>query len=358
MPNEQVADFTQLAQDIKAWGKELGFQQVGITNCDLELAYGHLEAWLAKQFHGEMAYMAKNKELRRHPEKLVPGTIRIISVRLDYYPQDSKLKSILGNKDKAYVSCYTLGRDYHKVIRNKIKRLAKKINEQVKDHAWRAFTDSAPILERAVAEKAGLGWVGKNTMLMNRDGGSWFFLGELFTNIPLPIDEPDNKNHCGRCTACIDICPTQAIVAPYQLDARRCISYLTIEYKGSIPLEYRKAMGNRIYGCDDCQLCCPWNKFAKPTNETDFQPRHGLDDAHLIDLFLWNEDEFLQKTEGSAMRRVGYECWLRNLAVALGNASSSEQTINALKSRLDYRSSLVQEHVQWALQQHGMNTLR
>lgn len=344
-------DFTELTQHIKAWALELGFSQIGITTCDTDDANTKLQAWLDQQYHGEMQYMQNHRELRQFPEKLVPGAIRIISVRLDYLPKDHNSLAVLDNKNKAYISRYALGRDYHKVIRNRLNKLAEKINEKMhmENFIYRAFADSAPIFERHLARKAGIGWIGKNTMMMNQQAGSWFFLGELFTNLPLPIDEPFSSSHCGSCTACIDVCPTKAIVAPYQLDARKCISYLTIEYKGSIDPALRPLMGNRIYGCDDCQLFCPWNKFAKSSQEKDFQPRHNLKDADLIEIFAWDEKTFLEKTEGSAIRRAGYINWLRNIAIALGNAPSSPEIISALKSRENHEHEIVREHVQWAL---------
>lgn len=352
MPTE--LDFTQLARDIKTWGRELGFQQVGICDTDLSQAKERLLAWLAKNYQGEMAYMAQNLDKRAHPEQLVPGTQRIISVRMDYLPSEPLFKETLANRRKAFISRYALGRDYHKVIRKRLQKLAYLINQQVGDFNYRAFTDSAPVLEKPLAEKAGLGWIGKHTNLINRKAGSWFFLGELFTDLPLPIDTPEST-HCGSCRACIDICPTQAIVGPYQLDARRCIAYLTIELRGSIPVEFRASIGNRIYGCDDCQLICPWNKFAKASAEIDFKPRHSLDRVDLISLFKWSKGEFLRNTEGSAIRRIGYDCWLRNIAVGLGNAPTHPNIVDALKSRLEDPSELVREHVIWALQQHELS---
>ncbi|OGT45652.1 MAG: tRNA epoxyqueuosine(34) reductase QueG [Gammaproteobacteria bacterium RIFCSPHIGHO2_12_FULL_38_11] len=340
-------DFTALCSNIKAWALDLGFAQMGITDCDIGDADERLQAWLAKGYHGAMHYMGNNRELRKNPEKLHPGTLRIISVRMDYLIENHNTLQILENRNKAAISRYALGRDYHKVMRKKLNILAKKINDIV-PHGYRAFTDSAPVFERKIAEKAGIGWIGKNTMIMNKQAGSFFFLGELFTNLPLPLDKPVEA-HCGSCTACIDICPTKAIVAPYQIDARRCISYLTIEHKGSIDPKLRPLMGNRIYGCDDCQLFCPWNKFAKFTPEKDFQPRHNLKDVDLIELFSWSEKEFLEKTEGSAIRRAGYISWLRNIAIALGNAEKSEAVISALKSRENHDSNIVREHVAWAL---------
>ncbi len=348
MPVKQDTDFTQLAKDIKLWGKELVFQQVAISDISLEHADERLQAWLAKNYHGTMSYLERNREKRRNPAELVDNTLRIIMVRMDYLTDKAESEALLSQTHKAYISRYALGRDYHKVLRKRLRTLAGKITEQVGTFNYRAFTDSAPVFEKPLAEKAGLGWMGKNTLILNRDAGSYFFLGALFTDLPLPLDQPITE-HCGSCTACIDVCPTQAIVAPYQLDARRCISYLTIEYKGSIPIELRPLMGNRIYGCDDCQIFCPWNKYAKLTTEKDFAPRHALSDIELVDLFAWSEAEFLKKTEGSAIRRAGYECWLRNIAIALGNAEKSDVIVNALQSRLEDPSELVREHVEWAL---------
>ena len=345
------ADSTRLKGDIKVWGKSLGFQDIRVSSLDLTTANKHFSAWLDKQFHGQMSYMSRNKDKRSQPESLHPGTASILTARMNYLPEKTGFTSALKNKETGYIAYYALGRDYHRVIRQRLNTLAQKINQVVEHRDYRAFTDSAPILERALAENSGLGWIGKNTMLLHRDAGSWFFLGEIFTTLPLPPDEPI-KEHCGSCRACIDICPTKAIVAPYQLDARKCISYLTIEYKGSIPLPYRKAIGNRIFGCDDCQIICPWNKFAKKTPVADFTPRPYRQGTKLIDLFAWDEATFLKNTEGSAIRRVGYECWLRNIAVALGNAASSPETIHTLQQRIDDKSDLVREHVRWALAQH------
>ncbi|CAN5409110.1 tRNA epoxyqueuosine(34) reductase QueG [soil metagenome] len=337
-----------LATQIKSWALELGFQQAGITDVNLEQAEVRLKEWLQRGYHGEMGYMQKHGDKRSRPQELVPGTLRAISVRLDYLPPQARIVETLQQPQIAFISRYALGRDYHKLIRKRLAKLTSRIQEQVQQYNFRVFCDSAPVLEKPLAEKAGLGWVGKHTNLINRQAGSWFFLGTIYTDLPLPIDAAV-KNHCGSCHACIDICPTQAIIGPYQLDARRCISYLTIELRGSIPVELRPLMGNRIYGCDDCQLVCPWNRFAKTTDEDAFRPRHGLDSAALIDLFAWSEAEFLQRTEGSAIRRIGYECWLRNIAVALGNAPCDDNIISALTARLDFPSELVQEHVQWAL---------
>jgi epoxyqueuosine reductase len=330
----------------------LGFQQVGIAAIDLTEHGQRLQDWLDANYHGEMSYMAEHGSKRSHPEQLLPSTIRVISARMDYLPGDTQQVKLLQQPDKAYVSRYAVGRDYHKLIRKRLSLLSKKIEAAVKDQTkQRPFVDSAPVLERALAEKAGLGWIGKNTMLINSKAGSWFFLGELFTDLPLPIEEDPDSNHCGTCRACLDICPTQAFVGPYQLDARKCISYLTIEHKGSIPEELRKPMGNRIFGCDDCQIVCPWNKFAKPTDEKDFKPRHELDHADLLRLFNWTEAEFLKYTEGSAIRRIGYERWLRNIAVGIGNGPATSDAIAALNKQLEDGSALVKEHAEWALKE-------
>ena len=344
-------DFAALATLIRQWSRELGFQQAGIADLDVGEQATHLRNWLATQYHGEMSYMERHAQLRSDPQALVPGTLRVISLRMDYLPQDTQMAQVLQNPRQAYVSRYALGRDYHKLMRRRIQQLADRIQQHIGKFGYRAFVDSAPVLERAFAEKAGLGWIGKNTMLINKRAGSWFFLGELFTDLPLPIDEKADF-HCGSCTACLDICPTQAFVGPQLLDARRCISYLTIELRGPIPLELRPLIGNRVFGCDDCQLCCPWNKFASPTREQDFTPRHQLDRAELVTLFNWSEDDFLRNTEGSPIRRIGYECWLRNLAVALGNAPTSIDVTEALRARAEHPSELVREHVQWALERH------
>ncbi len=342
-----------LLQKIRDWATELGFAQLGITGVDLGEHEAYLQQWLNAGYHGSMAYMARHGSKRTRPQELVPGTLRVISLRMDYLDRDTQALEILAAPEKAYISRYTLGRDYHKLIRKRLSQLAERIEAEIGGGQYRAFVDSAPVLERALAERAGLGWIAKNTMLINTEAGSWFFLGEIFTNLPLPVDEPHTSKHCGTCTACLDICPTAAFTGPFQLDARKCISYLTIEHHGSIDPALRPLMGNRIFGCDDCQLCCPWNKFAQPTDESDFRPRHGLADVELVELLLWDEDMFLAKTEGSAIRRIGYERWLRNLAVALGNAPRSDAVVNALLHRQHYPSQLVQEHVAWALQQHG-----
>ena len=338
-----------LAGQIKRWGLDLGFQQIGIATTDLGEHETHLLNWLAAGYHGEMSYMARHGVRRSRPQELLPGALRVITARLDYWPPaGADPHAVLAEPTLAYISRYALGRDYHKELRQRLHRLAGRIEAEIGPFGYRAFSDSAPVLEKALAQQAGLGWIGKHSNLLDRRAGSWFFLGELYVDLPLPVDPPGSA-HCGRCTACLDICPTQAIVAPYQVDARRCISYLTIELHGSIPLEFRRPIGNRIYGCDDCQLVCPWNRFARPTAETDFSPRHSLDNARLVDLFAWSEADFLRRTEGSAIRRIGYERWLRNIAVALGNAPSDTAVVSALQARAAYPSALVREQVQWAL---------
>lgn len=346
-------DMAALKTKVVGWCNELGFQQAGVCDVDLAAAEDRLGAWLAARFHGTMGYMQRHGTKRSRPAELVPGTVRVISVRMDYLPEpQEQARQLLDDGSRAYISRYSLGRDYHKVLRGRLRSLARRIEERIGEFGYRVFVDSAPVLEKALAEKAGVGWVGKHTNVINRDHGSWFFLGELYTDLPLPVDQPE-ESHCGSCTVCIDVCPTRAIVAPYSLDARRCISYLTIELKDAIPIEFRKAIGNRIYGCDDCQIYCPWNKFAKPTAEADFAPRHGLDSAELVELFAWNEETWLQKTEGSAIRRIGFERWLRNIAIALGNAESTPEVIASLKARRSGESEMVTEHVMWALAQHN-----
>jgi epoxyqueuosine reductase len=346
-------DLVRLAADIKAWGRELGFQQIGIADTDLGEAETRLLNWLKLGWHGEMHYMESHGTRRSRPQELQPGTLRVISARLDYLPgQAADSEPIMRDPQRGFVSRYALGRDYHKLLRSRLQKLADRIESQAGPFQYRAFSDSAPVLEKALAEKAGLGWIGKHTNLIDKQAGSWFFLGELYTDLPLPVDTPA-ENHCGTCHACLDVCPTRAIVAPYELDARRCISYLTIELRGPIPVELRPLIGNRIYGCDDCQLVCPWNRFARPSVEPDFAPRHGLDAPELIRLFSWTEKEFMKYTEGSAIRRIGYECWLRNIAVALGNVSTSESIIAALTKRRNHPSELVKEHVEWALARHS-----
>ncbi|MEE8342916.1 MAG: tRNA epoxyqueuosine(34) reductase QueG [Gammaproteobacteria bacterium] len=345
-------NYDALALDIKGWGRELGFQQLGITGIQLDQEEVRLMDWLERGRHGSMDYMARHGKRRSRPAELVPGTCRVISVRMDYWPgQATDPWQVLNDPARGYLSRYALGRDYHKVLRQRLQRLADRITDHIGPFGYRAFTDSAPVLEKALAQNAGLGWIGKHTNLIQAQAGSWFFLGELYTNLPLPVDSP-GENHCGTCRACIEACPTGAIVAPYQLDARLCISYLTIELRGPIPEPLRPLIGNRIYGCDDCQLVCPWNRFAQPTDEADFQPRHGLDNAALIKLFQWSEEEFFRNTEGSAIRRIGHECWLRNIAVALGNAPSDPAIVAVLTERRRHPSNLVREHVEWALSQH------
>jgi epoxyqueuosine reductase len=348
-----ATDLSSLATQIKAWGADLGFQQVAIATIELPQDASYLSDWLALNRHGAMDYMARHGEKRWRPEQLVSGTLRAISVRMDYWPERAHdPDEVLADSQLAYVSRYALGRDYHKVLRARLATLATLIDGVIGPRGHRVFVDTGPVLEKALARNAGLGWIGKHTNLINRTAGSYFFLGEILIDLPLPIDEPVTA-HCGSCAACIDVCPTQAIVAPYQLDARRCISYLTIELRDAIPVEFRKAIGNRIYGCDDCQLVCPWNKYAQPTAEPDFKPRHGLDHSQLVELFAWTEQEFLQRTEGSAIRRIGYECWLRNIAIALGNSPASFATVEALVCRRTHPSPLVREHVEWALAQHA-----
>ena len=348
-----ASDMPALADNIRQWAQELGFQQTGISDTNLANGEARLMNWLDKGYHGEMHYMAEHGVKRSRPDMLLPGTVRIISVRMDYRPDEPEdEKTVLGDPELAYISRYALGRDYHKLMRKRLQKLATKIEQAVGEFNYRVFVDSAPVMEKAIAQNAGLGWQGKHTNLINKEAGSWFFLGNIYTNLPLPLDKPENENHCGTCEACIDICPTKAIIAPYVLDARRCISYLTIELKGSIPVELRPMMGNRIYGCDDCQMVCPWNRFAQQTTETDFTPRNGLDTATLITLFNWTEQEFLTKTEGSAIRRAGYENWLRNIAIALGNAITSEAVVTELKNKAQDSSAIVREHVEWALSQH------
>lgn len=357
-------NYHKLAKQIRDWGIELGFQQVGITSTDLAKDEKYLLKWLEQSMHGDMAYMQKHGSKRSRPSELIPGTIRVISVRMDYMPEHSAApKTILNNPEKAYVSRYATGRDYHKIIRKRLQKLIKKILNITGEFSHRAFTDSAPVLEKAIARNAGLGWVGKHTNLIHPKAGSWFFLGEIYTDLPLPIDEAFITDHCGTCTACIDVCPTQAIVKPYQVDARRCISYLTIELKTAIPDEFRKDIGNRIYGCDDCQLICPWNKFSMNTIEKDFIIRNDLDSSTLIDLFNWTEEEFFKKTAGSAIRRIGYQIWLRNIAVAMGNLIGDlvekktadtvivKNIISVLEEKKASASSLVKKHIKWALLQ-------
>ena len=338
-----------ITNTIKQIGLELGFQQVGITDVDLDPEHERYHRWIARNYHGEMAYMARNIDKRLNPPRLVPETLSVICVRLDYLVEtQQRMLDLLDHPDKAYISRYALGRDYHKLMRKRLQKYADRIGELCGPLGYRVFTDSAPVLEKALAAKAGLGWQGKHSNLLQREHGSWFFLGEIFTDLELEADAPV-ENHCGRCTSCIDICPTDAIVEPYTVDARRCISYLTIEHRSEIPVEFRAAIGNRIYGCDDCQLACPWNRFAKYTREPDFKPRHGLDSIALLDCYQWSEAEFLRNTEGSAIRRIGYQCWLRNIVIALGNAAPSPHIVAMLKRDYDNHSGFVQHHIDWAI---------
>ena len=346
------ADLATLAAKVKSWGRELGFQAVGITDTDLTMAEPRLHAWLASGFAGELDYMRRHGAKRTRPASLVPGTLRIISARMDYRPDAADSMRVLADGSKAFIARYALGRDYHKVLRGRLQRLADTIAGEIGRFGYRVFTDSAPVMEVELARKAGLGWRGKHTLLIAREAGSFFFLGELYTDLPLPVDAPVQE-HCGSCRKCIDVCPTRAIVAPYQLDARRCISYLTIELKGIIPVELRPLIGNRVYGCDDCQLVCPWNRYAQVAPEADFRVRNGLDCAELIELFAWTEEEFRRRMAGSPILRIGYERWLRNLAVGLGNAPRSARAAAALRLRAQDASALVREHVAWALERQG-----
>jgi len=350
-PLPDTLSLAELAGKIKHWAGELGFQQCAITDTDLSAEADSLTEWLDQGMHGEMRWLEQHQPKRLDASQLLPGTQRIISLRMDYLPPETETLRILNNPHKAYIARYTLGRDYHKLMRKRIQQLGQRIDEHLQQNStFRPFVDSAPILERPIARNAGLGWIGKHTLLLNRQAGSWFFLGELFINLPLPVDAPEINSHCGSCRACLDICPTQAFPRPYVLDARRCISYLTIELKGPIPVELRAKMGNRIFGCDDCQLICPWNRFAKHSQESDFKPRHQLDDIDLLSLFAWDEATFLKRTEGSAIRRTGFEGWQRNLAVALGNSRGGPEVEAALNQRLQSDcSAMLAEHIHWAL---------
>ena len=343
---------TALAAKVKAWGRELGFQAVGIADTDLSAAEPGVLAWLASGFAGELDYMRKHGSKRTRPASLVPGTVRVITARMDYQPRAADSASVLADGDKAFIARYALGRDYHKVLRGRLQQLAERITGRIGAFGYRVFTDSAPVMEVELARKSGLGWRGKHTLLIAREAGSFFFIGDIYTDLPLPADAAVEE-HCGSCRKCLDVCPTQAIVAPYKLDARRCISYLTIELKGSIPVELRPLVGNRVYGCDDCQIVCPWNRYARLTPEPDFRVRNGLDCAELVGLFAWSEEEFRRRMAGSAILRIGYERWLRNLAVGLGNAPKSAGAVAALRARAAHPSALVREHVAWALARHG-----
>jgi epoxyqueuosine reductase len=338
-----------LSSRIKRWGQELGFQAVGIADADLSSAEPRLLEWLGRGWHGEMEYMARHGALRARPAALKPGTLRVISCRMDYL--NDAAQGIESIPEKASIARYARGRDYHKVLRDRLQKLCDRIAAEIGEFGHRVFTDSAPVMEVELAARAGIGWRGKHTLLLSRDAGSWFFLGEIYCDVPLPVDQ-EAANSCGTCERCMEVCPTQAIRGPYQLDARRCISYLTIEHKSAIPEELRPLIGNRVYGCDDCQLACPWNRFAKLTPEGDFRTRNGLDRATLVELFAWTEAEFDERLRGSPIRRIGYERWLRNLAVGLGNAPTSPAVVEALRARANHASELVREHVRWALARH------
>jgi len=350
-PAFDQAALEALAQRLKALAREAGFQRAGISDVVLGEDEAHLRDWLAQGLHGSMHWMAQHGDKRSRPAELLPGTVRVLSVGMDYGREPEEAWENLRAQERAYVARYALGRDYHKLMRQRLQRLADRVANEIGPFGFRVFVDSAPVLERALARNAGLGWIGKHTCLIDRDGGSWFFLGEIYLDLPLPVDVPAS-NHCGTCSRCIEVCPTRAITAPYRLDARRCISYLTIEHEGSIDPELRPLIGNRIFGCDDCQLVCPWNKFARRSDEPDFRVRNDLDRATLAELFAWTEAEFLQRTEGSAIRRSGYSRWLRNIAVALGNAPTTPETVAALESRRDIDDPVVREHVEWALARH------
>lgn len=350
-------ELQELTDKINHWSQDLGFQQIGISDTDLSASEVRLLNWLDQGFHGDMEWMQRHGTLRTRPQDLVPGTLRIISVRMDYLPPAGRdPHSVLMNPRLAYVSRYALGRDYHKIMRKRLQKLAQKIQTEIGPFGYRAFVDSAPVQEKALAQKAGLGWTGKHSNIINPRAGSWFFLGELFTDLPLPLSTPAD-NHCGHCQACIDVCPTRAIITPYTVDARRCISYLTIEHAGAIPVELRTAMGNRIYGCDDCQLICPWNRFAQPSHEQDYSVRNDLDATQLLSLFEWDEESFLKRTEGSPLRRMGHQRWLRNIAVALGNAPRDQAIILALEKKQEAASELLKEHLHWSLAQQRKPSL-
>mgnify|MGYP001561147355 FL=1 len=347
-------DYAALALEIKQWGRDLGFQAVGIADSDLSAAQSGLAEWLGMGWHGEMDYMARNEALRSRPAELRPGTLRVICCRMDYLPQrPGSIEEELFDASRGYIARYARGRDYHRLVRSRLQKLCDRIETEIGPFGHRAFADSAPVMEVELAARAGIGWRGKHTLLLDRSAGSWFFLGEIFCSLPLPTDS-SATDHCGTCQKCIDICPTQAIRGPYRLDARRCISYLTIEHKSAIPEELRPLIGNRVYGCDDCQLVCPWNGFARLSAEEDFQVRNGLDRATLVELFSWTETEFDERMRGSPIRRIGYECWLRNLAVGLGNAPTSPEVILSLQAKANHASALVREHVHWALERHGV----
>ena len=344
-----TTDHAEIAAELPALARAFGFEQAGVADIDLAEAEARLDRWLELKHHGDMKWMARHGRKRTRPGELLPGTLRVLCFRMHYWPRKAApALSVLADPDKAYISRYALGRDYHRLMRRRLRKLAECIAGAAGPMGYRVFVDSAPVMEKPLAAKAGLGWMGKHTNLINRHEGSWFFLGEIYTDLPLPADRPVS-DHCGSCRACLDICPTDAIVAPYQLDARRCISYLTIEHRGSIPLELRPLIGNRVFGCDDCQLVCPWNRHARPSEEAAFAPRHGLDNTRLADLFAWSEEQWRERTRGSALRRAGYTGWLRNLAVALGNAPRTASVMAALRGRASHASELVREHIRWAL---------
>lgn len=347
-----MIDAASILPRLRNWAREVGFDDAGITTKPLDADAEHLRDWLAQGCHGSMDWMTRNTGLRIRPAELAPGTVSVISARMNCRPDAAQAEAVLADGKLAYIARYALGRDYHKLLRARLRKLSARIATEFGPHGYRVLVDSAPALEKALARDAGLGWIGKHTLLLNREAGSWFLLGEIYTDLPLPPTAAQTpRNHCGSCSACIDICPTQAITAPGRLDARRCISYLTIEHDGSIPEEFRTAIGNRIFGCDDCQLVCPWNRYAVTAAEPDFTPRHGLDAATLADLFAWSETEYLARTEGMALRRSGYRNWLRNIAVALGNAPPSPAVIAALNTRADHPDPIIREHVGWALRQ-------
>src|ERR1700722_14475733 len=351
-------DPAALQSSLRAWAADLGFTGIGVATIDLPADEAFFLDWLQAGFAGEMGYMSRHGSKRTRPAELVPGTVSCISARPHHWAaQAEDAHAVLADQSAAYISRYALGRDYHKLMRHRLQKLCDRIVGRVGPLGYRAFVDSAPVLEKALARNAGLGWIGKHTNLIDSSAGSYFFIGEIYLSLALPLDAPSTA-HCGTCSACLPACPPGAIVAPYRLDARRCISYLTIELAGSIPLELRSAIGNRVYGCDDCQLVCPWNKFARPTAEKDFAVRHGLDHAQLAELFSWTEAEFLEKTTGSAIRRIGFERWLRNVAVALGNAPTSPEVVAALRARSEDSSVLVREHFAWALAQHSARAPR
>ena len=350
---QEAAEHSRIAARLPALAREFGFEQAGVAGIDLAEAEARLERWLELGRHGTMGWMARHGRKRTRPADLLPGTLRVLCFRMHYWPREAvPALTVLADPDRAYISRYALGRDYHRLMRRRLQKLAERIASMAGPMGYRVFVDSAPVMEKPLAAQAGLGWMGKHTNLIDRREGSWFFLGEIYTDLPLPVDRPVT-DHCGSCRACLDICPTKAIVAPYQLDARRCISYLTIEHPGAIPLELRPLIGNRVFGCDDCQLVCPWNRHARPSEEAAFAPRNGLDNARLTRLFGWSEEQWRERTRGSALRRAGYTGWLRNLAVALGNAARSEEVIGSLRKRLSHSSEMVREHVRWALKRQA-----